>query len=154
MNIFRIIGRLCLTTACPKCVQSIQEVGHFPQCSLKWERQTDLDFLLFIQPFLVLATHVSISVLSFLCPNIFYSRIWLLLFVCLIVLAVSLSPGCPQSLSSLSLKTYMKVALNGSDRFRQMQRFPTLPSSSGSDSLIYLKKKQPWCNLLQDFTLY
>lgn len=43
--------RLTLTTACPESVQSEQEVGHSPQCSLKWERQTDLDFLLFIQPF-------------------------------------------------------------------------------------------------------
>lgn len=49
--IFFRTGERALTTAWPESVQSIQEVGHLPQRSLKWERQTDLDFLLFIQPF-------------------------------------------------------------------------------------------------------
>lgn len=46
-----VSGRLTLTKACPESVQCIQEVGHSPQRSLKWERHTDLDFRLFIQPF-------------------------------------------------------------------------------------------------------
>lgn len=70
-------------------------------------------------------------------------------WICLLLLPTFLSPLCPLSISPLSLKTYMKVTLNGSDTFRQLRRHPTLLRSRGSDSLTYLKK--PWCNPLPNF---
>lgn len=122
--------RLALTSARPESVQSQREVGHSPQCSIKWERDRPTQIhrpprplsnpQLLFSHFRCSAIRLSISVVSRSPPP------------------PPPPPTPPLTHSHLSaLRGNAEVTLNCSDAFRQLLRCHTLLSNMGSDRLTW-----------------